>query len=170
MSKYKEGDKFIGEILEIHEDDYGKVMYGLGSGRTRMGKKEYELDALQQYHEPTLEEHAIALKENCDKYFNVKECNGCEFAKGLGCKINKEPLDWDLEQKPKLTEKERETLEFWKKQGAEYVDGFFDGIISHSDENKASIGTLHSEYAPNIYEIVGTSYKKIEDLLKGEDG
>lgn len=167
MSKYKVGDKFILEIEKCLEknDKCNEPIYYIKGDRL-FYQTETELNQRQPYHEPTLMEHALALQDNCEKYFDEDTCVGCEFAEENACRVDL-AINWELDIKPKLTEKEREILEFWDNKGAMYVrQGLGDNIIIEDSDNRL-IAIINRRYAPNIY-ILAENVYLLDDLLEGE--
>lgn len=168
MSKYKVGDKFIVEITHLDQWNRfnGDEYYHLNGF---MELEEGYLNRLQPYHEPTLVDMARKIQDNCEKYYDGEECNGCDFAKGSRCVLlDGRPDSWELEQKTKLTEEEIEILEFWKKQDGRFIKCEVGGLMRFYNKRKGRIGSQAAHSGKLCFILRDGREYDIDDLLKGE--
>lgn len=159
MRKPKVGDKFI---VEITDYNYGMYPSYTINGIKGLHLTKSDFEELDPYHEPTLMEHAKALKEQTKIISAMNNCKGCPFFKE--CDDFACPRWWELNYKP--TDKEKEILEFWKKQGATDIYRCNDEYYYFSND-EAGLGHIEIE---GIFKDLKIDEKyKIDDLLEGDE-
>lgn len=165
MSKYDVGDEFRIKIVgKDHDGNY----YTFDNGWSLF---ESAVNELIPYHEPTLQDHAKVLQENCEKIKDL-ECKDCEFRKNNLCSIGAEiPQYWDLPSldmtNEDFTDEEKALLKTYFAMDAhnteiEYINNGqskFEVICFRNDDG-VLMGTIDPISFPNIYKVVRKRYKR----------